>query len=275
MARYHRAFTLVELLVVVAIIAIIMSMLLPALRMAREAGMSAACKSNFHQIGLAISVYRMDHRGVYPVYREYQPNVESSTGESAIHQLWGLRHYNRHIDIDWFGDPDTDENVPDVRQGFLAPYIQASNKVLTCPSYSNLIWPPVSNHRIAEVQSYALNLWIGGLDGDWPHSEGQPPNGSHLRRSAEIINYADGTGWRLYLWWPSALNQIFQTWGNGFRGGAYIPVYDGQFHDDPLDMGMQAPYNQHIKEANFLMSDGHVVAGDAANYWYDEFWLNK
>ena len=55
--RFRRAFTLVELLVVIAIIGLLVALLLPALARAREAAREAVCKSNLRQIGLGMHMF--------------------------------------------------------------------------------------------------------------------------------------------------------------------------------------------------------------------------
>lgn len=62
----NRAFSLIELLVVVAIIALLIGLLLPALSRARQAGQNAECQNNLHQTGMAMEMYADDYRGLYP-----------------------------------------------------------------------------------------------------------------------------------------------------------------------------------------------------------------
>lgn len=61
-----RAFTLVELLAVIAIIALLVGLLLPAVQSARAAARSAGCKSQLRQIGLAIQQHCDLHNGEFP-----------------------------------------------------------------------------------------------------------------------------------------------------------------------------------------------------------------
>src|SRR5438067_230992 len=67
------AFTLVELLVVIGIIAVLISILLPALNRVRQQAISAQCMSNMKQVGLAALMYANEYRGQYPPSNAGQP----------------------------------------------------------------------------------------------------------------------------------------------------------------------------------------------------------
>ena len=59
--KQKRFFTIVELLIVIAIIGIIMALLLPALSKARAMGNKTACISNLRQIGAGMQLYKTDN----------------------------------------------------------------------------------------------------------------------------------------------------------------------------------------------------------------------
>src|SRR4051794_10092785 len=60
------AFTLVELLVVIGIIAVLISALLPALNRARQAANSIDCQARLRQMGQALQIYAVNNKGVVP-----------------------------------------------------------------------------------------------------------------------------------------------------------------------------------------------------------------
>lgn len=103
--RKYRAFTLVELLVVITIIAILLAILMPALGKARNQARLLTCAANAKQIGTIMTVYQSDNNGYVPMMRNKFTQVNA---KSAFLSL-PFRKYSGNVvkfDEDDLLDPD-------------------------------------------------------------------------------------------------------------------------------------------------------------------------
>jgi prepilin-type N-terminal cleavage/methylation domain-containing protein/prepilin-type processing-associated H-X9-DG protein len=122
--RRKAAFTLVELLVVIGIIALLISVLLPALNRAREAAKSTQCLSNLRQIGQAMNAYAADTKGwVVPGF------IDTASGSGAGAENWATIFVN----MKYLPAPKQ-VTLPNLTEESSA---DAGNSVFYCPSGTN------------------------------------------------------------------------------------------------------------------------------------------
>ncbi len=99
-----RGFTLLETLVVMALIATLAAMLFPVLAEARRAAYKPACASNLGQIGVAIRLYQTDHDDAYPAALDAAERNDRCKADDPEHPDWPflpdlLASYTRSRDV--------------------------------------------------------------------------------------------------------------------------------------------------------------------------------
>lgn len=130
-----RGFSLIELLIVVAIVGIFMALLVPALNQAKTKGKTVACLGQLQQFAVAAQMYSGDNSG----YLVLNPTTTETNG--------------------WAGGnmQDTTQvtNTALLRQGKLFPYVGRS-ELFHCPADSI----PTATGGL-RARSYSMNSWIG------------------------------------------------------------------------------------------------------------------
>jgi prepilin-type N-terminal cleavage/methylation domain-containing protein len=181
-SRRKSAFTLVELLVVIGIIAILIAILLPALSKARKQSATAKCISNLRQLMMATMMYVNDNQGFLPY-----TGLDDGPGKPTYGQYYANWLYNPYPPP--AGSPPGTGTVSsgftsdDVKSGALYDYLN-NPQVYRCPLDAN---PPFfsndgSNTPLFNaLTSYVMNSSLCNFE--WDNPKGgtitSPPKAYH------------------------------------------------------------------------------------------------
>lgn len=213
----RRGFTLVELLVVIGIIAVLISILMPALSRARESAQTIKCLSNLRQIGMAVAAYAADNKG-YMIPCGWNPPAEPAGAPSdALSNFWP----NILVDYNYLQAPNAFNTEPQMNSAFACP---SGVFELSSPDLSNLGNLPATRLDQTGAEAYryysnntgfAVDCWYGmnaesatsSANVDQYHgypgrriaagtTKGLMPMSTY-RRSADLVLFFDGTIYNL------------------------------------------------------------------------------
>ncbi len=214
------AFSLIELLVTIAVIAILAAMLLPALSNAKEKAKSINCVSNLRQIALAMNLYTSQWH-VYP-----------ENGWQSITNPWAKA----------YGDT-----------------MRGARKIYVCPSFQSA-WTNVSGFGQIRIISYAYNEWgncMGadlGLDGGgWPFP---PVKDTQVVAPADMIAYGDGAEdkvWGGIFWFDATC-----VWKNS--DGTFTQLGPGRRHNRGGNVAFCDGHVEYGKYRKWVEQKDHVMA---------------
>ena len=150
--RKRGGFTVLELLVVLAIIAIVAALLLPALSRSKARAQAIGCMSNYKQLALAWTMYSTENndRLVY--------NVGASAYRSMSLAVANPNWMNNIMDWELNSD-NTNQNF--VNQSILAPYARYNASIYHCPADRALSAVQRNAGWSGRVRSVSMNAMVG------------------------------------------------------------------------------------------------------------------
>ncbi|MHB1767646.1 MAG: type II secretion system protein [Phycisphaerae bacterium] len=271
-------FTLIELLVVISIIALLISLLLPALARAKSLALQIECASNMQQIGVAMTEYADEYRGMYPP--TYTPNypfgVFDSFGTSAgwtNFPTWGfgLLYYSS------FGTNGLQMLNP--QPGILPPTPQGVSLMFSTQpgSFSQQRWVPASDYNTNGILDNWSNL-CSGYDYWVDHGKDWVPSEDMAFVQYNQRGIAYSPTWSGYNYFPDYYDTEHVPAANPRSKPGSILVTDQVFFQgrvgtygltDSVGTGGNGPVSDHVTSAsmNALPEGAHELYNDGAVVW--------
>ena len=237
------AFTLTELLVVIAVIAILAGLLLPSLSGSKDSSRRVQCESNLRQMGVAAYLYVDDNADSYPIAYYYE-----ETGGVTYSYAWDLTTVN--------GSATT--VVPGLLwQG------RATLQIQQCPSFTGS-----ANWLADPYTGYNYNTsYIGhGQDESIP----QPAKGSDVRRAGGTIlfgdgQYAGGADKFMRAPWPNPGDADFQVRWSGTQGFRHRQLSNALFCDGHAE-SLRECYTDNANGSNNVAPGTGFLSADNSIY---------
>ncbi len=225
--RRSHGFTLVELLVVIAVIAVLAGLLLPALAKAKAQAQRVQCMNNQKQLGIASALYSGDNFDSLVTNGE----VDSTAGNGP--RLWVLGGY--HSFVNAFTNVSF---LIDRRYAAFAPYVQA-REIYKCPGDKTT---HILNRGrpVPQVRSYAMNLYLG------PNADMQNRLSSRYRLFRKSTDVSS----------PSAIFQFQDLSPQSLCTPAFIVLMPGAGSDQFFHL----PAIHHNRGGVIGFADSHVEA---------------
>lgn len=228
LARSPAAFSLVELLVVIAVIAILAGLLLPALSRSKARAQTVACLNNLSQLQRCWHLYALDHADVLPPNNSvYNLNTGTPLARGAS---WCL------------GNARLDVEPTNIQNGLLFPYNQ-STAIYRCPADRSSVETPDGRPLgLPRTRSYNMSQSVNG----WPEYDPVLAQFIPSYKKLTQIQNPPPSGLMVFLdvHEDAILDSLFgmptlQWWGDA-----------RQWWDIPA--------NRHAQGCNLSFADGHV-----------------